>query len=72
MKKSYFQRGRARLKCLFSGHGELSPADAYAEELPGRGDYELHYCARCGGPVWVRKPHAAEPSVRWQDCGLAR
>ena len=71
MKRKYFARGLARLQCLFKGHRDLARADAYGEELPERGDYELHYCGNCGGPVWVKKAHQAPPTVQWKDCGLA-
>ncbi|HUY92564.1 MAG TPA: hypothetical protein VMV10_27745 [Pirellulales bacterium] len=71
-KRRYFQRGLERLTCFFLGHRALAPAEAYGEEIPGRDDQELHYCAACGAPVWVRKPHRPQPTVRWLDCGLAR
>ncbi len=64
------QRGFQRLKCLFQGHRDVAPAETYGEELPGKDDYELHYCAACGSPVWVRKPHHPPPTLTWLNSGL--
>lgn len=72
IKRQYFQRGLERLKCFFRGHRALAPGETYGEELPGRDEKELHYCAACGAPVWIRKPHQSQPPVSWLGSGLAR
>ncbi len=73
MNRQYFRRGKERLKCLGRGHQDLARADAYGEEMPQdpENDSELHYCAACGSPVWVKRLHREAHVSSWLNSGLA-
>lgn len=73
MNREYFRRGKERLKCFVRGHRDVARADAYGEELPqdGKDDSELHYCAACGSPVWVKRLHREAHVSSWLNSGLA-
>jgi hypothetical protein len=65
--KIFLGRLGDRLTCLFRGHHDLAPADAYGEELPECDEEkELHYCGACGSPVWVSHRRSHEP-FHWES-----
>lgn len=73
MNRQYFRRGKERLKCFIRGHRDVAHAEAYGEELAQHpeDDFELHYCAACGSPVWVKRLHREAYIFSWLNSGLA-